>query len=436
MKLDKNIVKSFIDFVVEELGIKKVPRIVLTTNKKGIKTTAVYRKRIEIKIYVKDRHLADVLRSIAHELVHHWQLEQGKFGDEQIQDVGGEIEDEANAVAGQLIKKFAYSGNMKIYEVQKKILKVLHEARLKKQIKHVVHDYARPLAQLLDIRPYELEKQSWDHYGLVVFKTPDGEKYAIGTDEEADAALDDSLEDIKSELKTYMEPNQLSYYIDNNCAYRWCADESHHFEEMIRENPEGWISKDPEQKTDYAEEELEKYNQDIQNWDEERRRIDHKLEALQGEKVEFEAQLEIADDDDADSIFEAIDSLDEEITELEERHDELTESIEEWESEIEDIMNDTENSDYWEYSEEQIESAVKDEVTECSDDLVGYLENIYGNVENSFDEIYSAVERCIDEDAFNNTIKRDSTRGELLNYYNGTENEVYFDGTTYYIYRV
>lgn len=50
--------------------------------------------------------LVDVMRSIAHEMVHHRQFEQGKLS-VRPPDIGGEIEDEANAVAGQIIKLFA-----------------------------------------------------------------------------------------------------------------------------------------------------------------------------------------------------------------------------------------------------------------------------------------------------------------------------------------
>ena len=57
----------------------------------------------EIKVYGKNRALVDVLRSIAHELVHHKQYENDELkGD--IPDIGGPIEDEANAFAGRFIK--------------------------------------------------------------------------------------------------------------------------------------------------------------------------------------------------------------------------------------------------------------------------------------------------------------------------------------------
>jgi Zn-dependent peptidase ImmA (M78 family) len=59
--------------------------------------------------------LGDILRSIAHELVHQMQHEEGRI-EYPVQDVGGEIEDEANAKAGSIVKSFIkndeYGGNL------------------------------------------------------------------------------------------------------------------------------------------------------------------------------------------------------------------------------------------------------------------------------------------------------------------------------------
>jgi hypothetical protein len=47
------------------------------------------------------------MRSIAHEMVHHKQFEDGRLDGPQPPDIGGEIEDEANAKAGQYIKMYS-----------------------------------------------------------------------------------------------------------------------------------------------------------------------------------------------------------------------------------------------------------------------------------------------------------------------------------------
>lgn len=116
-KMDVELIKKFAKFCQKRLGIKKLPKIKLTQSRDEIKTTAGYKRGKEVIVYTKGRHKVDVCRSIAHELKHHKQWEDQDFNDtEVIQDVGGKFEDEANAAAGQMIKQFAYAGNMNIYE--------------------------------------------------------------------------------------------------------------------------------------------------------------------------------------------------------------------------------------------------------------------------------------------------------------------------------
>ena len=101
---------EFVKFVKKELGIKNMPEIQVKATRDGLKTTANYDYRQEhkvVKVYGKNRALVDVMRSIAHELVHHKQFEDGRLDGPKPPDIGGEIEDEANAKAGQFIKMFS-----------------------------------------------------------------------------------------------------------------------------------------------------------------------------------------------------------------------------------------------------------------------------------------------------------------------------------------
>lgn len=105
----KKILNEFIKFVKNELGIKKVPTVIVQNHRNGLKTTANYdytKDEKIIKVCSKNRALVDVMRSIAHELVHHKQFEDGRL-EVRPPDIGGEIEDEANAKAGQYIKLFS-----------------------------------------------------------------------------------------------------------------------------------------------------------------------------------------------------------------------------------------------------------------------------------------------------------------------------------------
>lgn len=111
-------IAKFIQFVKRELGFNKPFNVHLVTQRDdSFKTYAFYNpQNFDVKVYVKNRGLADILRSIAHEFVHHKQNEDGRL-EKPVQDVGGEIEDEANARAGSLVKKFGYENpDLKIYE--------------------------------------------------------------------------------------------------------------------------------------------------------------------------------------------------------------------------------------------------------------------------------------------------------------------------------
>lgn len=111
--IDPEIVKEFTIFCLDELNIEDdFVRIVLTNERESFTTFAYYdiEKKIAC-IYCKDRALLDIFRSLAHELVHHKQNVKGeltdevKNGDNENND-GADIENEANSVAGVIMRKF------------------------------------------------------------------------------------------------------------------------------------------------------------------------------------------------------------------------------------------------------------------------------------------------------------------------------------------
>lgn len=106
----KDKLNSFVKFVKKQLEIENLPTISIQPNRDGLKTTAHYDYTKEnkiVRVYGKNRALVDIMRSVAHELVHHKQFEEGRLDGPQPPDIGGEIEDEANAKAGQYIKMYA-----------------------------------------------------------------------------------------------------------------------------------------------------------------------------------------------------------------------------------------------------------------------------------------------------------------------------------------
>ncbi len=102
--VDASSLKPFVKFCIQSLELKSVPKIVIT-NKKLDGTFGYYNTATKtLTVSLNDRHEADVMRTLAHELVH---LAQ----DEQNQDIdgsdGSKHENQANAVAGVIMRKWA-----------------------------------------------------------------------------------------------------------------------------------------------------------------------------------------------------------------------------------------------------------------------------------------------------------------------------------------
>ncbi len=113
---NRALMDKFILFVNDYLGLEKPCSIKLTKDRGDITTTAYYDivNRV-ICVYIKDRAIMDVMRSVAHELVHHQQNERGDLkGLEEEGADGSSIENEANAKAGEIIRVFGRQ-NPEIY---------------------------------------------------------------------------------------------------------------------------------------------------------------------------------------------------------------------------------------------------------------------------------------------------------------------------------
>jgi len=113
---NKELMGKFIDFVTSYLDITTPLQIKLTKDRGDIVTTAYYDTQNFITvIYIKDRAIMDVMRSLAHEMVHHHQNEIGTLtGTAEDGADGSAIENEANAKAGEIIRIFGKQ-NPEIY---------------------------------------------------------------------------------------------------------------------------------------------------------------------------------------------------------------------------------------------------------------------------------------------------------------------------------
>jgi len=108
-ELDVRDVADFVNFAKEHLDIDDDIKIELAFEKTPDLITTAYYQNSEnrLKVYVKNRAIIDVCRSIAHELVHHKQNLEGRITNPEIDGAdGSDIENEANAVAGVIIRKW------------------------------------------------------------------------------------------------------------------------------------------------------------------------------------------------------------------------------------------------------------------------------------------------------------------------------------------
>ena len=117
-KLNEGVIEDFIEFGKKELSLDDDFRVNLTSNGDDIETLANYDMLDnEINVLTKDRADADIIRSIAHEMVHHKQNVRGDLrGNPEEGEDGSPWEDEANASAGVLVRKFGKI-NPEIYDL-------------------------------------------------------------------------------------------------------------------------------------------------------------------------------------------------------------------------------------------------------------------------------------------------------------------------------
>lgn len=94
---------TFIKYLQKEFPLRKDITITFLGERVGRMTTGS-RLPHSIKVLSKNRMNRDILRTLAHEWVHEYQLEIEKkpMGP----DIGGELEDEANSESGAIMKKF------------------------------------------------------------------------------------------------------------------------------------------------------------------------------------------------------------------------------------------------------------------------------------------------------------------------------------------
>ena len=112
------IVDDFINYVSEQLGLENIPEVELLYNEgiaQNMKSFGGYNPQTKkIVVVATNRNLADMLRTIAHELIHRKQDEEGILKSDS-GETGSEEENEANAQAGVFMRDYS-KNNPNIFE--------------------------------------------------------------------------------------------------------------------------------------------------------------------------------------------------------------------------------------------------------------------------------------------------------------------------------
>lgn len=100
---------TFTQFAAKKLGIQSMPTMELSKDDLGTSFGGYNPATKSIVISTKNRHPMDVYRTVAHELVHHKQNEDGRLGNDIKKEgsTGSDWENEANAHAGMIMRWFA-----------------------------------------------------------------------------------------------------------------------------------------------------------------------------------------------------------------------------------------------------------------------------------------------------------------------------------------
>ena len=104
------IIGDFVKFASDELDLgDEAPKVTISYDDKeaeNMKSFGLYKPNdSDIRVVAINRNLADVLRTLAHEMVHFKQNKDGRL-DANSNKTGSDIENEANAQAGVLMRNF------------------------------------------------------------------------------------------------------------------------------------------------------------------------------------------------------------------------------------------------------------------------------------------------------------------------------------------
>lgn len=189
------IAREFVSWACEKLDINDTPSIQFSDDKDQVKQKRTFGTTLptgEIWVYVGERNTADMLRTLVHELVHVKQFGIGSASDNMSEKQRLRIEDQANAIAGRLMREYG-KRNVDIYEgrddgIQPSVAAALPATysipELKNQDPYLQYRFGVAIAGAKGakkreedgVKPYKKESP-WGENEIVVSFDPDIHKY-------------------------------------------------------------------------------------------------------------------------------------------------------------------------------------------------------------------------------------------------------------------
>jgi Zn-dependent peptidase ImmA (M78 family) len=102
-------IKQFADWAIHELDIEREPTIDYGTDLGRVKSQRSFgstNSAGKIWVHCLNRNAADAMRTLCHELVHHRQFEIGTATNDMDDEQRLQVEDEANAIAGRMMRAY------------------------------------------------------------------------------------------------------------------------------------------------------------------------------------------------------------------------------------------------------------------------------------------------------------------------------------------
>lgn len=150
---NESAVREFIKFVVDRLGINDLPEIVLHNDPAWSEQNHSFGRYTPelhtLEVNLANRHVMDILRTTAHELVHCKQNQEHALPD-QAGDTGSDWENQANAMAGVIMRDYAEHNPQMFENASGYIPRNKKEAR----------DPRYSMALTVDIKPGQVGKEA------------------------------------------------------------------------------------------------------------------------------------------------------------------------------------------------------------------------------------------------------------------------------------